>query len=83
MQGEKGFNFEFPFTIHLGSSSGVRQDGEGLLHTQCSCRLSAPLFFVCDEQNENVIHNLFRLCALVPGRYMSEENVKRRMLLSY
>lgn len=60
MQGEKGFLF--PFTIHLGSSIGVRQGGGGLLHIHCSCRLSAPLFFVCDEQNENVIESVLSVC---------------------
>lgn len=79
VQGEKGF--DFPFTIHLESGSGVRQGGEGLLHTRCSHRLSAPLFFVCGGQNENVIYNLFHLHALVPGRYTTEENVKSRMFI--
>jgi len=79
--GEKGFNFEFPFTIHLESGSGMRQGGQGLLHIQCSRRLPAPLFFVCDGQNENVMYNLSRLYALVPGRYITEENAKSSVFI--
>lgn len=38
-------------------------------------------FFLCDRQNENVIYNLFHLYALLPGRYMTEENLKSRMFI--